>query len=402
MTFKMLPRISLTTLLLGMMIARDFFVAGFAVDVTKTSSSNAQVECSSERTSRIAIVGAGAVGSYYGGRIWESVRSSNRTDVFFQLRNEHYDYCTKNGIEISSIDGDITIPKDELLAFPTTEDMARSVEDEQSGDGPAFDWVVVALKSTSLNSVPELIAPITSPDTRVLILMNGLIEDDLIEMLKDQEIECKAVYGGMCLICSNRLRPGVIDHSYAGKLVVGVAYSADANGGNGDSDGRWVESDKQAILELFKPVTPVPFEFESNLLRGRWWKNCWNLPFNGISVAMGGITTDRIVGDPSLRKLAYNVMDETIATANADLAKHGFSENDFLPADTSEKMMVFTDSMGPYKPSTMLDLHARKPMEVKYLFRTALDRATSLGVPVPHLETLVCQIEAFQRHHNLY
>ncbi|KAL7451865.1 hypothetical protein ACHAWC_006690 [Mediolabrus comicus] len=65
-------------------------------------------------------------------------------------------------------------------------------------------------------------------------------------------------------------------------------------------------------------------------------------------------------------------------------------------------MMVFTDAMGPYKPSTMLDLHARNPMEVKYLFRTALDRATSLGVPVPHLETLVCQIEAFQRHHNLY
>ena len=104
MNFKMLPRISMTTLLLGMMIARDFFVAGFAVHVTKTSSSNTQVvECSNERTSRIAIVGAGAVGSYYGGRIWESVRSSNRTDVFFQLRNEHYDYCTKNGILVITI-----------------------------------------------------------------------------------------------------------------------------------------------------------------------------------------------------------------------------------------------------------------------------------------------------------
>jgi 2-dehydropantoate 2-reductase len=126
------------------------------------------------------------------------------------------------------------------------------------------------------------------------------------------------------------------------------------------------------------------------------------LPFNGISVAMGGITTDRIVYDPSLRKLAYKVMNETIATANADLASHGFSEEDFLPEEVAEQMMVFTDSMGAYKPSTMLDLHARKPMEVKYLFRTALDRATNLGIPVPHMETLVCQIEAFQRYHNLY
>jgi 2-dehydropantoate 2-reductase len=204
----------------------------------------------------------------------------------------------------------------------------------------------------------------------------------------------------LCLrIGSNRLSPGVINHSYAGKLVVGVAYSADANN---DGNCRYVESDKQAIIDLFEPVTAVPFEFEDNLLRGRWWKNTWNLPFNGISVAMGGITTDRIVDDPSLRKLAYKVMDETIATANADLANHGFPEEDYLPEEVAEQMMIFTDSMGAYKPSTMLDLHARKPMEVKYLFRTALDRATNLGVPVPHMETLVCQIEAFQRYHNLY
>jgi 2-dehydropantoate 2-reductase len=87
-------------------------------------------------------------------------------------------------------------------------------------------------------------------------------------------------------VCSNRLSPGKIDHSYGGKLVAGVAYSADA-----DSDrGKWVESDKEAILDLFAPVSPVPFEFDPNLLRGRWWKNVWNLPFSGLSCAMGGIT----------------------------------------------------------------------------------------------------------------
>lgn len=386
----------LSTLLLGI---APISLSAFSLDVTPSSSSSKPQSTTSEKTSRIAIVGAGAVGSYYGGRIWESVRSSSSTNVMFQLRNEHYEHCVENGISVTSIDGDFVIPSDELLAYPTTEDMAKSV-DKDDHNFPAFDWVIVALKSSSLDAVPQLIKPLTSPETRVLVIMNGLIEDDLIEMFKkEQGLECKAVYGGMALICSNRLSPGVIDHSYAGKLVVGVAYSADAND---DGYCKWVESDKKAITDLFEPVTPVPFEFEDNLLRGRWWKNCWNLPFNGISVAMGGITTDRIVGDPSLRQLAYKVMDETIATANADLAKHGFPEEDFLPADTSEKMMVFTDTMGEYKPSTMLDLHARKPMEVKYLFKTALNRATNLGVPVPHLETLVSQIEAFQRHYNLY
>jgi 2-dehydropantoate 2-reductase len=319
--------------------------------------------------------------------------SSLRSNTHNTLRSS----CVENGIEVTSIAGDFLIPSNELLAYPTTEDMAKSVKDDNNN---VFDWVIVALKSSSLDVVPKLIEPLVSPETRVLVIMNGLIEDDLIEMLREQQrLECKAVYGGMALICSNRLSPGVIDHSYAGKLVVGVAFSSDANN---DGNRRWVESDKQAIMDLFEPVTPVPFEFEDNLLRGRWWKNCWNLPFSGIAVAMGGITTDRIVEDPSLRKLAYKVMDETIATANADLASHGFPDEDFLPEDTREKMMVFTDAMGPYKTSTMLDLHARKPMEVKYLFRTALDRANKLGVPVPHLETLVCQIEAFQRYHNLY
>ncbi len=66
----------------------------------------------------------------------------------------------------------------------------------------------------------------------------------------------------------------------------------------------------------------------------RWWKNVWNLPFSGISVSMGGITVDRIVNDPSLRKLAYKVIDETIAIANADLKRHGCKEEELLGVET--------------------------------------------------------------------
>ncbi len=185
-------------MLLG--LAPSFFASAFSLDVTSSSSAskNHVSANTSERTSRIAVVGAGAVGSYYGGRIWESVRSSSNTDVMFHLRNEHYDYCRENGISVTSIDGDFIIPSDELLAYPTTKDMAKSAKDGK------FDWVVVALKSTSLDAVPKLIEPLTSPDTRVLVIMNGLIEDDLIEMLREQQgLKCKAVYGGMALICKS-------------------------------------------------------------------------------------------------------------------------------------------------------------------------------------------------------
>jgi len=58
--------------------------------------------------------------------------------------------------------------------------------------------------------------------------------------------------------------------------------------------------------------------------------------------------------------------------------------------------------MGLYKTSTMLDLVERRPMEVQYLFGKPLEYADKLGVPVPHLETMVAQIRAFQRFHNLF
>jgi len=129
----------------------------------------------------------------------------------------------------------------------------------------------------------------------------------------------------------------------------------------------------------------------------------WNLPFNGISVAMGGITVDIIMNDPSLRQLASEIMDETIAIANKDLEKK-YGQGNFEPLGLADKepMMVLSDSMGPYKTSTMLDLTNRQPMETRYLFQIPLERARSLGVAVPHLETIVAQIEAFQRMYKLF
>lgn len=125
---------------------------------------------------------------------------------------------------------------------------------------------------------------------------------------------------------------------------------------------------------------------------------------------MGGITVDKIVLDPALRELAHLVMDETIAVANADIQKkhktilHGDERiHSYVLGDKEKKQMFdLSDGMGPYKTSTMIDLIERNPMEVKYLFRKPVERAKQLGVPVPHLETLVMQIEAYQRFHNLF
>lgn len=340
----------------------------------------------SQQGPSIAIVGTGAVGGYYGARLWES-----GYNVSFFMRGEHYDVSKANGLNVTSVEGGIFIPPDRLQTFSNPRDL-----------GPV-DWVIVALKSTALAQIPELIAPLLKPGhTRVLTIMNGLIEDDLIKHLKtyfnedaedERRIECLgALFGGMALVCCNRLGPGRIDHSYAGLLSSGVAAL---------SSTQTLEENRKAFEELWEPVK-IDTSYEPSLLGGRWRKNCWNLPFNGISVAMAGITVDKIMTDPGLRRLAHHVMDETIAAANADLKYHGFDESFYLGDTERKKLFDLSDGMGAYRTSTMIDFVERRPMEVRYLFRKPVERAQALGVSVPHLETLVVQIEALQKFHNLY
>jgi len=130
------------------------FVSAFTAEtsVSNIKHITADNDDVKSKTKRIAIVGAGAVGSYYGGRIWEGMNNNKSDDidtqVMFQLRNEHYDHCIEHGIDVSSYHGDFSIPSDKLLAYQTTEDMAKSVN-----DGGIFDWVIVALKSTSVSVI---------------------------------------------------------------------------------------------------------------------------------------------------------------------------------------------------------------------------------------------------------
>lgn len=351
--------------------------------VVKQKQAQTQIAaaCSSSTNKKIAVIGTGAVGGYYGSRLWQVGHT-----VHFFMRDPHYSAAQTNGLVVNSVEGDIHIAPHVLKSFDSTCQMDKD-----------YDWVLISLKSTSLEAIPKLLEPVTSPQTRVLVIMNGMIEDALIKGIQEHFPDesgtlplqcCKTLYGGMALICSNRHQPAVIDHSYFGLLSAGVASSNDTP-----------ENDRAAFQDLFSR-TIVNVSFEESLLRGRWKKMLWNLPFNGLSVAMGGITVDQIVQDAGLRSLAYTIMDETIQAANMEMKERQL-EGDLGILERAA-MMKLSDDMGPYKPSTMLDFSNRRPMEVRYLFREPLDRAKRMGVKVPHLETIVMQIEAYQRKYNLF
>ena len=366
------------------------------------------------------MVGTGAVGSYYGARLEQGGH-----DVHFYMRSSvHYETARRDGLTVHSVAGDMHIAPDRLQVYDSTERMAAATASPVASS--SFDWILVALKSSALEAIPALIHPLLSPTTRVLVIMNGMIEEDLVAALRahttgqQQQTNnnnstyadndeaaplacCQTLYGGMALICCNRVAPAVTNHTYFGLLTAGVASTHHPP--TAGEDGADVDVDERAFCDLFAAAAPaVDVSYEPSLRRGRWKKMLWNLPFNGLSVALGGWTVDRIVQDPGLRQLAYDIMDETMAAANAELALAYNGTENFAPLGILDRqaMMKLSDDMGPYRPSTMLDFLQRRPMEVRYLFREPLDRARALGVPTPHLETVVRLVEAQQRRYDLY
>ncbi|MCX6007910.1 MAG: 2-dehydropantoate 2-reductase, partial [Chloroflexi bacterium] len=302
----------------------------------------------------IAIIGSGAVGSYYGGRLAEAGHA-----VHFLVRRD-YHVVRASGLNVTSPDGNFA------LTHPT-------VAKDSTEIGPV-DWVVCALKSTSIADAQQLVAPCIGPHTRVLVLMNGLgLEDSFAEWFGAERI-----FGGMAFTCINRGKPGYIHHMAYG--TVSLAHYKDDPAELKEAVDLWAGSKVQVVAA-------------PSLLRSRWEKLCWNIPFSGLCVAAGGITTDLIMDNDDLREAAFSLMEEVIASGNADLAHHAeHTRIDRKPM--IDIMFKKTSTMGAYKPSTMIDFVENRRMEIEAIFGEPLHRANTLKVPVPHMALLTALLRA--------
>jgi len=139
----------------------------------RTSSSSSKL--TSERVDRkkVAVVGAGAVGLYYGARLLEAGH-----DVSFIARTE-LEHLQRNGLTVESVDGNMRF--DAIKVFGTAEEIGK------------VDWVVMALKTYALSAAPDLIRPLVGANTNILPIMNGFgIEDTLAK-----SFDSARVFGGM-------------------------------------------------------------------------------------------------------------------------------------------------------------------------------------------------------------
>jgi 2-dehydropantoate 2-reductase len=292
---------------------------------------------------RIAIVGAGAVGGYYGARL-----AQHGHDVHFLLRGD-YEAVRDNGWTIRSCDGDFVLPAESVRAYDDVRRMPRP------------DLAIVTLKATSNDAYEALLGPLIGDATEVLTLQNGLGNEDVLATL----FGAGRVLGGMAFVCINRVAPGVISHTDHGTIRLG-----EYGGGPGPRAARVA-----ALLN----GSGVRCEVLSDLRLGRWQKLVWNVPFNGLGATLD-LTTDQLIGTDDGVALVTALMEEIIATAGAEGVR--------LPADTVVRQIEHTRSMGAYRSSTQVDRQQGRAMEVEAIFGEPLRRARAAGVATPNLEVL--------------
>ncbi|APG28256.1 2-dehydropantoate 2-reductase [Syntrophotalea acetylenivorans] len=303
---------------------------------------------------KIAIVGAGALGLYYGAMLQ---RAGN--DVRFLLRRD-YQAIRKDGLSVTSPNGDF-----HLQAVQCALDPAEL--------GPV-DLVLVGLKTFANHRLIELVAPLMQDDTCVLTLQNGLGNEELLA----KTFGAERVLGGIAFLCSNRGEPGTVHHMGQGRIRLG-----ELSGGFSER--------ATALARMFNQAQ-VPCEAVDDLRRARWEKLVWNIPFNGLSALTGKNVTELLRHEPSRREIIA-IMGEVIAAGNAQDLNTPIEAEIFI-----EKMISATETMDGYRPSMMIDRLEGHPLELEAIYGVPLTRATACGVEMVRVRMLHALLELGERN----
>ena len=305
-----------------------------------------------ESVGKVALVGAGAVGGFYGGML-----ANSGVDLSFLFRS-NYEAVRQKGL---------------FLVHHQEDGREERVDPLQFYQDPSAigvcDWILVAVKSTANGKLEKILSPLVGQQTRFLTLQNGMGN---VENLAHFFGHNRTILAGLCFTCINRTEANRIESLLPGYVQFGQYGSA-------------LNQEADNLVSAFEEAN-IDVKRVDSLDEALWRKLCWNIPFNGLSIACGGITTDQILANPSYRTRALRLMQEIQAGA---LACGIEIEDSFL-----ERQFSLTEPMGAYRPSSLIDYLAGKPVEVETIWGVPLRRALSKGVVMEELTYLHDELSA--------
>jgi 2-dehydropantoate 2-reductase len=282
------------------------------------------------------VMGSGAVGGYFGGRLAQAGH-----DVTFVARGEHLRAIQESGLHIKSAQGDV------LLRSPALE------KPEKAG---VVDLVLFTVKTYDSESAARLIKPCVGPDTVVLSLQNGIDAVEKIGAVVGEE----RVLPGAAYVWAVVKAPGVIDHSGGGRFVFG-----EPRGGTSPR--------AEAIVQAFAKGG-VAATLSTDIARVLWEKYA-TVCANGLT-ASTRLTVGQIRSHPEARRLQRMVLEEVVALGRAAgvALEPGFIEH----------LQGVIDNYGADSRTSLYhDLAAGKRMEIEGLHGTAVRLGQRFGIPTP-------------------
>jgi 2-dehydropantoate 2-reductase len=298
----------------------------------------------------IAIVGAGAVGLYYGGRLARAGHA-----VHFLSRSDA-DAIRDNGIRAQSIHGDFTLAGSEVHVH---DDVATM---------PKVDWVISTLKATARPSYRGLIGPLLKDETPIVALQNGLgNEEELAAHFGPDR-----VLGAIAYVCIHRVAPGMVTHTAQGELKVGEY-------------GRPISERLAWLVERMRSAK-IEAVAVDDLRWHRWDKLVWNVPFNGLGAALDLDCAQLMASDAGLAAVRAIIDDVLRAAAAVGVT--------FDPKRVAF-MVDRTRGLGAYQTSMQLDRRAGRAMEIDAIVGEVIRQGEAAGCgPLTTLRTLEAMLRA--------
>jgi len=291
----------------------------------------------------IAVMGAGAVGCYYGGML---ARAGH--DVVLIARPQHVQAIERDGLRLETRTFDERV----RLRASAEVDVVRGAQ-----------LVLFCVKSTDTESAAAAMRPHLSPDTLVLTLQNGVDNDERVRSVLANEVAATVVY-----VATEMAGPGHVKHHGRGELVI-------------------APTSRGASLTDMLSAAGVPATTSDNVRGALWAKLILNCAYNAMS-AIGRVPYGRLVEGLGVPEVMHDVVAECLAVAQA--------EGVTVPGDVEAVVRGLAATMPAQFSSTAQDVMRGKPSEIDHLNGLVVRRGAARGVPTPVnrvLHTLVKLIE---------
>lgn len=301
---------------------------------------------------RILVVGAGATGGYFGGRLLQAGR-----DVTFLVREQRAQRLAQHGLHIRSPLGDAD------LAAPPTVTTATLRE--------PFDLVLLSCKAWDLPQAIEDIAPAMGEHSAVLPILNGMCQLDLL----DARFGADRVLGGQCVIAATLDADGTVRH-------LNRSHSL----GFGERDG----SDSERVQRIARTLAGANFESRASrhVVQDMWDKWVFLASLAGITCLMRAPVGD-IVAAPGGRDTALALLDDCRRVAAA--CGHE-------PRETviERARGLLTEAGSTFSASMMRDLEQGHRVEADHVIGDLLVRGVAQGVDAPVLRLAYAHLKAYE------